>query len=117
MKNPQKPTLRPCRPSDDFLNFLRGCRVGSNLKSSAENRTMSMNEPRSATIGRRALLLGTVCITFAATLLADNIMIQEDNMKELKCSLPNDRFRLVGSNAPGQVFVGDERVDLRMAFK
>ena len=78
---------------------------------------MSMNEPRSATIGRRALLLGTVCITFAATLLADNIMIQEDNMKELKCSLPNDRFRLVGSNAPGQVFVGDERVDLKMAFK
>ena len=39
-------------------------------------------------------------------------MIQEDNMKELKCSLPNDRFRLVGSNAPGQLFVGDEQVDL-----
>ena len=38
-------------------------------------------------------------------------------MKELKCSLPNDRFRLVGSSAPGQVFVGDERVDLKLAFK
>ena len=38
-------------------------------------------------------------------------------MKELKCSLPNDRFRLVGSNAPAQVFVGDERVDLKLAFK
>jgi len=76
-----------------------------------------MNEPRSVTIGLRALFLGTVCIAFAATLLADNIMIQEDNMKELKCALPNDRFRLVGSNAPGQVFVGDERVDLKIAFK
>ena len=76
-----------------------------------------MNEPRSATIARRALLLGTAGIAFAGIIFADNIMIQEDNMKELKCSLPNDRFRLVGSSAPGQVFVGDERVDLKLAFK
>ena len=44
-------------------------------------------------------------------------MIQEDNMKELKCSLPNDRFRLAGSNALGQLFAGDEKVDLKLAFK
>ena len=66
---------------------------------------------------RWALLLGVTWVSFAAGLSAENIMIQEDNMKELKCSLPNDRFRLVGSNAPGQVFVGDERVDLKLAFK
>ena len=44
-------------------------------------------------------------------------MLQEDNMKELRCSLPNDRFRLVGSNATGQLFVGEEPVDLGLAFK
>ena len=38
-------------------------------------------------------------------------------MKELKCSPPNDRFRLIGSNAPGQLFVGNEQVDLKLAFK
>ena len=30
---------------------------------------------------------------------------------------PNDRFRLIGSNAPGQLFVGNEQVDLKLAFK
>ena len=43
-------------------------------------------------------------------------MLQEDNMKELRCSLPNDRFRLVGGNGTGQL-VGEEPVDLRLAFK
>ncbi len=38
-------------------------------------------------------------------------------MKELKCSPPNDRFRLAGSNAIGQLFVGTEPVDLKLAFK
>ncbi len=76
-----------------------------------------MNDLRSVTMRRWALLLGVTWVSFAAGLSAENIMIQEDNMKELKCSLPNDRFRLVGSNAPGQVFVGDERVDLKLAFK
>ena len=38
-------------------------------------------------------------------------------MKELKCSLPNDRFRLVESNSPGQLFLSDETIDLKLAFK
>ena len=76
-----------------------------------------MNEPKSVTIARGALLVGIACIPFAGSLLAENIMIHEENMKELKCSLPNDRFRLMGSSAPGQVFVGDERVDIELAFK
>jgi hypothetical protein len=76
-----------------------------------------MNDPRTAAMVLRSLLLGTAFIASTVMLLADNIMIQEDNMKELKCSLPGDRFRLVGSNAPGQLFIGDERVDLRLAFK
>ena len=29
----------------------------------------------------------------------------------------NDRFRLAGSNATGQLFVGTEPVDLKQAFK
>ena len=63
-----------------------------------------MNDLRSVTMRRWALLLGVTWVSFAAGLSAENIMIQEDNMKELKCSLPNDRFRLVGSNALGQSF-------------
>lgn len=47
---------------------------------------------------------------------AENIMIQPDNMKELNCSLPNDHFHLVSSSAPGQVFVGDEPVNLKFSF-
>ncbi len=76
-----------------------------------------MNESKIVTIIRRVSLLGTACFAVATTLFADDIMLQEDNMKELRCSLPNDRFRLVGSNAPGQVFVGDERVHLKLNFK
>ena len=44
-------------------------------------------------------------------------MIQGDNMKELNCSLPNGQYRLLRTNAPGQVFVGDEKVNLELAFK
>ena len=95
--------------------FLPLCR--ERVLSRRENRTKPMNDLRSVTMRRWALLLGVTWVSFAAGLSAENIMIQEDNMKELKCSLPNDRFRLVGSNAPGQVFVGDERVDLKLAFK
>ena len=95
--------------------FLPLCR--ERVLSRRENRTKPMNDLRGVTMRRWALLLGVTWVSFAAGLSAENIMIQEDNMKELKCSLPNDRFRLVGSNAPGQVFVGDERVDLKLAFK
>ena len=83
--------------------FLPLCR--ERVLSRRENRTKPMNDLRSVTMRRWALLLGVTWVSFAAGLSAENIMIQEDNMKELKCSLPNDRFRLVGSNAPGQVFV------------
>jgi hypothetical protein len=76
-----------------------------------------MNKPRIPATVRGALFLGAACFTLAARLLADTIMIQEDNMKELKCALPNERFRLVGSNAPGQLFVGNEPVDLNLVFK
>ncbi|HEY5814178.1 MAG TPA: hypothetical protein VIT23_16165 [Terrimicrobiaceae bacterium] len=75
-----------------------------------------MNTPRTPPIVR-AFLLGAACFVLAGRIFADNIMIQEDNMKELKCSLPNDRFRLVGSSAPGQVFLGNEAVDVKLAFK
>jgi hypothetical protein len=74
-----------------------------------------MNKQTTSVV-RRTLLLGTA-FAFAVTLAAENIMILEDNMKELKCSLPNDRFRLAGSNAPGQLFVGEEAVDLKFVFK
>ena len=64
-----------------------------------------------------AFLIGAICLASVAVIRAENIMIQEENMKELKCSLPNDRFRLVESNAPAQLFLGDETIDLKLAFK
>jgi hypothetical protein len=76
-----------------------------------------MNTLRSFATLRRAHFIGAACLTFGVTLFAENIMIQEDNMKELKCSLPNDRFRLMGSNAPGQLFVGDEPMELKLLFR
>ncbi len=67
---------------------------------------------------RATLLAGALCLAPVAGIRADeNIMIQDANMKELKCSLPNDRFRLVESNSPGQLFLRDEAVDLKLAFK
>ena len=63
------------------------------------------------------LVLIATCAVFEAILAAENIMIQEDNMKELNCSLPNEQYRLLRTNAPGQVFVGDGKVDLKFAFK
>ena len=67
---------------------------------------------------RATLLIGALCLTPVSAIRADeNIMIQDANMKELKCSLPNDRFRLVESNSPGQLFFRDEAVDLKLAFK
>ena len=67
---------------------------------------------------RFALVIGAVCFASVAGIWADeNIMIHEDNMKELRCSLPNDRVRLVESNSPGQLFLSDEPVDLKLAFK
>jgi hypothetical protein len=66
---------------------------------------------------RMLLVLIATWSAFGETLAADNIMIQEDNMKELNCSLPNEQYRLLRTNAPGQVFVGDEKVNLTLAFK
>jgi hypothetical protein len=66
---------------------------------------------------RMLLVLIATWSAFGGTLAADNIMIQEDNMKELNCSLPNEQYRLLRTNAPGQVFVGDEKVNLTLAFK
>src|SRR5262245_467222 len=76
----------------------------------------TLEMPTTSRFPRIPVLIMT-SLVWAATLLAENIMIHEDNMKELRCSLPNDRFRLAGSNAIGQLFVGDEPVDLKLAFK
>ena len=77
-----------------------------------------MKKARISPTIRFTLFIGAVCFASVAAIRADeNIMIQEDNMKELKCSLPNDRFRLVESNSPGQLFLSDEPVDLKLAFK
>ena len=57
---------------------------------------------RRTLVVRMLLVLIATCAAFSATLAAENIMIQEDNMKELNCSLPNDQFRLLSTNAPAK---------------
>lgn len=59
-------------------------------------------------------LLLTVCSSLSAD---ENIMIQPDNMKELRCAMPDEQARLAGSSAPGQLFVGDEPVSITLAFR
>ena len=77
-----------------------------------------MNQRIALSLRYGVLSVAALCgAFFEATLLAENNIYQEENMKELKCSAPNDRFRLIGSNAPGQLFVGNEQVDLKLAFK
>ena len=77
-----------------------------------------MNKLRIARPIRRAISIMVASSVLVGTLFGDeNIMIQEDNMKELKCSFPTDRFRLVGSNAPGQLFLDGEQVHLKLALR
>ena len=63
------------------------------------------------------LSIGIICLAFVSSLAAENIMIHEDNMKVLRCSPPDARFRLIGSNATGQLFVANEPVHLKLALK
>ena len=87
-------------------------------RAAADSLSCPMNQSKISSTMRFTLVIGAFWFASFATIRADeNIMIQEDNMKELKCSLPNDRFRLVESNSPGQLFLGDESVDLKLAFK
>ena len=105
----------------------RSCRIDKQLRTSravvgkrvqGKKAGSTVVKARISPTMRFTLVIGAVCFASVAAIRADeNIMIQEDNMKELKCSLPNDRFRLVESNSPGQLFLSDEPVDLKLAFK
>ena len=44
-------------------------------------------------------------------------LVLAPNMKELKCDMPNETYRFAGSNAPGQLFLPDEPVSLKLVFK
>lgn len=61
------------------------------------------------------ILMGTVFLA-AAPLRADHPLILKDNLAVLKCALPDSSARLLGSNAPQQIFYADESVDLKLSF-
>ena len=104
-----------------FCRFDQAPRVAKVLARPACRKTDSIIKLRREVASKLAygglIVLLATCAAFTATLAAENIMIQEDNMKELNCSLPNEKYRLLSTNAPGQVFVGDEKVNLKLAFK
>ena len=66
-----------------------------------------------------------VCTVLAVVIAACGValagesgaIVIQANMKELRCDMPNDIWRFVGSNAPGQLFVPGEPVNLKLALK
>ena len=64
-----------------------------------------------------AVLAILVLVSGAALAGEAGAVVIQGNMKELKCDMPNDTYRFVGSNAPGQLFLPDEPLNLKFAFK
>jgi hypothetical protein len=49
--------------------------------------------------------------------MGQGTLIHKGNMDELKCDMPSEACRLTGSSAPGQLFLADEPVNLKLAVK
>jgi hypothetical protein len=57
-----------------------------------------------------------VIVVASSAARADSQFILGANMKVLRCEMPNTTYRFVGSNAPGQLFLPGERVDIKLVF-
>ena len=47
---------------------------------------------------------------------AESQFVLAANMKVLRCEMPNTTYRFSGSNAPGQLFLPGEPVDIKLVF-
>jgi len=63
----------------------------------------------------RFVLIGSVVCSAAA--FGEVALVLRANMDELRCEMPNETYRFVGSNAPGQIFLPDEPANIRLVLK
>ena len=59
-----------------------------------------------------AIIALVVTLAPQALLADDKPLILEDNLKVLKANAPDENYRFVGSNAPGQLFLPKEQATL-----
>jgi hypothetical protein len=65
----------------------------------------------------RARVLVPLLLLLAALVWADEApLVNTDNMAQLKCAKPDTVYAFTGSNAPGQLFVPNEPVNLTFSF-
>src|SRR3954470_808521 len=65
---------------------------------------------------KKGVLAALLCL-FPTLAPAQAPLVLKPNMDVLGCAMPDARFRLAGSNAPGQLFFPDEAVHLKFVFK
>lgn len=59
---------------------------------------------------------GAALLALATQAPAQQVLLHKDNLAELKCAEPSANLKFLGSNAPGQLFLGDEAVNLKFAI-
>ena len=64
-----------------------------------------------------SLLLCASALLAPTASSGENSLVLKANMDALKCQMPDENCRLLGSNAPCQIFHADEPVNLKAAFK
>ena len=63
-----------------------------------------------------AMVLCWIALTPEGVLADDRPLVLEDNLKVLKAGAPDENYRFVGSNAPGQLFLPGEQPALKFDF-
>ena len=65
----------------------------------------------------KGLALGLGILLSAVATAAERAMVLPANMKVLNCAMPDKDYRFLGSDAPGQLFLPGEPVNIRLALK
>ena len=69
-----------------------------------------------AAFAKRIVLLLAAVLAIGNTAQAESQFVLAANMKVLRCDMPNTTYRFAGSNAPGQLFLPGEPVDIKLVF-
>ncbi len=80
---------------------------------------MSVTPKSAAASVRRSALIPAVAVAFLASAAAargESQFVLAANMKVLRCDMPNTTYRFAGSNAPGQIFLPGETIDVKLIF-
>ena len=55
-------------------------------------------------------------LLWASTTVAQQALFLKPNADVLRCRMPDEVYRFVGSNGPGQIFLPGEPVNIKLAF-